>query len=109
MVHSQYIKVNITPLASGFRTCINSKLTYLTEAGLKDAHVRFDVKMGRHPDPIEFVLDAIAGSPMADAVSELTDDERTKMANEIVIGMEPYIDDDGVATSAECHTLTGVK
>ena len=87
----------------------NELRSIATEAGLKDAHVQFDVKMARHPNPIEFVLDAIAGSPMADAVSEMTDEERTKMANEIVSGMEPYIDDDGVATSAECHTLTGVK
>ena len=34
-----------------------------TNAGLRDAHVRFDIKMSRHAEPETFISGAIAGSP----------------------------------------------
>ena len=78
-------------------------------AGLKNAHVRFDVKMGRHADPNKFVLGAIAGSPLAGSVAAMPDEERAALVQEIVNALHTCMDDGGLAVPAECHTLTAQK
>lgn len=80
-----------------------------TNAGLRSAHVSFDVKFARHPNPEEFVLGGIEGTPLSSEVAALEVDQRMKLVKEILDAMDRYIDDDGVASSAECHTLTARK
>ncbi len=46
-------------------------------AGLRDAHVTFDVKFARHPDPEAFITGAIAGSPVAGTMEGLPAAEAT--------------------------------
>jgi len=78
-------------------------------AGLRDAHVAFDVKFARHPDPEAFITGAIAGSPIAGTVAELPEAERAQLINEIVEELADYRDDDGLAVPAQCLTLTARK
>ena len=80
-----------------------------TNAGLKNAHVSLDVKIARHPNPEEFVLGGIAGTPLSGEVASLEVDQRMELVREILSAMDKYIDDSGVASSAECHTLTAQK
>jgi len=78
-------------------------------AGLRDAHVAFDVKFARHPDPVAFITGAIAGSPIAGTVAELPEDEHARLIGEIVAELVDYRDDDGLAVPAQCLTLTARK
>lgn len=78
-------------------------------AGLQQARVFYDIKMVRHPNPEEFVLGAMAGSPIADRFSALEDEECAGIVKEIIASLEAYHDDYGLATPAECHTLTAQK
>ena len=78
-------------------------------AGLHDAHVSLDVKFARHPDPEAFITGAIAGSPIASAMAELPEAEHSRLIKEIVAELANYHDDDGLASPAECLTLTALK
>lgn len=78
-------------------------------AGLRDAHVAFDVKFARHPDPAAFIADAIAGSPIAGTMAQLPADEHHRLIREIVDELADFNDDDGLAVPAQCLTLTARK
>jgi SAM-dependent methyltransferase len=78
-------------------------------AALRDAHVTLDVKFARHPDPEAFVTGAIAGSPIAGTVADLPEAEHARLIREIVMELADYHDDDGLASPAECFTLTARK
>lgn len=78
-------------------------------AGFRDAHVSFDVKFARHPDPETFITGAIAGSPIAETMAELPEAEHRRLINEIVAELADYRDDDGLAAPAQCLTLTARK
>ena len=78
-------------------------------AGLHDAHVAFDVKFARHPDPEAFITGAIAGSPIAGTMAELPEAEQARLIKEIVAELEDCRDDDGLAAPAQCLTLTAWK
>jgi SAM-dependent methyltransferase len=80
-----------------------------TNAGLRNAQVHFDVKMACHSHPEEFVLGAIAGSPLADGFADLADGQRADIVREIVSALDDCRDDNGLAVPAECHTLTAEK
>jgi SAM-dependent methyltransferase len=79
------------------------------EAGLRDTNVTLDVKFARYPDPEAFITGAIAGSPIAGTVSELTEIEQVRLIKEIVAELTDYHDDNGLALPAECLTLTARK
>ena len=87
----------------------NELRTLAVDAGLRSARVQFDLKMLRHPNPEEFVLGAMAGSPLANAFAALAYEERAIIVREIVTALDYYTDDDGLAVPAECHTLTAEK
>jgi len=78
-------------------------------AGLRDAHVVFDVKFARYPDPKAFITGAIAGSPIAGTMAELPEAEHVRLINEIVAELADCHDDDGLAVPAQCLTLTARK
>ncbi len=78
-------------------------------AGLRNCHVRYDVKVARCSDPDAFVWGVITASPLADAVAELNDKDRSELIREIVGGLANYMDDGGLAYPGECHTLTAQK
>lgn len=79
------------------------------EAGLRDAHVAFDVKFARHPDPEAFITGAIAGSPIAGTMAALPEAEHDRLIREIVDELAEFQDDDGLAVPAQCLTLTARK
>ena len=79
------------------------------DAGLQSAQVHYDVKFLRHPNPDEFVLGAIGGSPLADSFATLDRGERASVVSEIVTALSYWHDDGGLAVPAECHTLTAEK
>lgn len=78
-------------------------------AGLHDAHVSLDVKFARHPDPETFITGAIAGSPIAETMADLHEGEHARLIKEIIAELEEYCDDDGLASPAQCLTLTARK
>ncbi len=78
-------------------------------AGLRDAHVSLDVKFARHPDPEAFIAGAIAGSPIAETMTDLPEAERAHLIKEIVDELADYRDDDGLAAPAQCLTMTARK
>ncbi|NND16956.1 MAG: methyltransferase domain-containing protein [Silicimonas sp.] len=78
-------------------------------AGLLDAHVTFDVKFARHPDPQAFITGAIAGSPIAETVAELSEAEHDRLIGEILAELSHCHDDDGLAVPVECLTLKARK
>lgn len=75
-------------------------------AGFRRCHVRFDVKIGRHPDPPAFVSGVIAATPLSDAVAGLASEERASLIREITDALADHMDDGGLAYPGECHTLT---
>ena len=78
-------------------------------AGLRDAHVAFDVKFIRYPDTAAFVAGAIAGSPIAGTMAGLPEDEQARLIGEIVAELDDCQDDDGLAVPSQCLTLTARK
>ena len=78
-------------------------------AGFRDAHVVFDVKFARYPDPEAFITGAIAGSPIAGTMAELPEAEHARLIKEIVAELADCHDDDGLAVPAQCLTLTARK
>jgi SAM-dependent methyltransferase len=79
------------------------------EAGFREAHVVFDVKFARYPDPEAFITGALAGSPIAGTMDELPETEHARLIKEIVAELAEFHDDDGLAVPAECLTLTAKK
>jgi ubiquinone/menaquinone biosynthesis C-methylase UbiE len=77
-------------------------------AGFSNCHVRFDVKVARHPDPEAFVSGVLAATPLADDIAEMTDHERGNLVHAIIGRFDTYMDDGGMAYPAECHTITAV-
>ena len=75
-------------------------------AGFHEVQIAFDYKFARHPDPIAFVIGAVAGSPLADALAEIPNEECNRLYAEIVEELADYHDDGGLAAPAPCHTLT---
>jgi len=78
-------------------------------AGLREAHITLDVKFARHPDPEAFITGAIAGSPIAGTMADLPEAEYARLIKEIVAELADYHDDDGLASPAECLTMTALK
>lgn len=80
----------------------------VTAAGFRDVHLRLEIKMGRHPSPEEFVLGALAASPLAGAVSAMPDTARTAMVHDVIQSLraQSYIDDGGLAVPMEGHVVT---
>lgn len=78
-------------------------------AGFRDAHVTFDVKFARHPDPTAFIAGAIAGSPIAETMAKLSETEHDRLIGEIVAELSNCLDDDGLAVPAQCLTLTALR
>ena len=64
------------------------------------------MKFCRHPDPLAFVAGGIAGSPIAGAVAEMAEADRTALFQKIVTEIGDNLDDGGLAVPAPCHTLT---
>jgi ubiquinone/menaquinone biosynthesis C-methylase UbiE len=75
-------------------------------AGFTDCHVRFDVKVARHPDPEAFVSGVLSATPLADDIAAMTDNERGTLVRAIIGEFDTYMDDGGMAYPAECHTIT---
>jgi len=78
------------------------------EAGFKGCHVRYDVKIGRHLAPEEFIPGIIAATPLSDDFANLPAEDRRKLVRSIIEDLKIYMDDGGLAYPAECHTLTAL-
>ena len=78
-------------------------------ARLRDSHVTLDVKFARHPNSEAFITGAIAGSPIAETMAELAKAEHARLVKEIVAELADYHDDDGLASPAQCLTMTARK
>ena len=81
----------------------------VSAAGLRNVHVRLDVKMSRYPSLEEFVPGYMAATPMASAVAALTDGDRTRMVREVIQSLRDYMDDGGLAAPMESHVVTAEK
>ena len=79
------------------------------DAGLLNSRVHFDIKFLRHPDPQVFIQGALAGSPVAEIFSGVSEAERADIVGEIANALKYYQDDAGLAVPVECHTLLAEK
>ncbi|MCP5086287.1 MAG: methyltransferase domain-containing protein [Rhodobacteraceae bacterium] len=76
------------------------------DAGFEGCHVRYDVKIGRHREPEEFICGVIAASSLSGEFASLSAKDREKLVQSIIENLKNYVDDGGLAYPAECHTLT---
>jgi ubiquinone/menaquinone biosynthesis C-methylase UbiE len=79
---------------------------WLVEAGFRDIDVRSSAMTIRLPSIETFVLQHLSASPVAGAVSTLTDAGRTALARQIRTALHPFADGDGVAVPDETHLAT---
>ena len=81
----------------------------LTEAGLRDAHVRPAAMTVQLPAVEEFVLGHLAGTPVAPAVAALDDEQRAALARQARTALQPYANGDGVAVPDEANIAIAHK
>ncbi len=79
------------------------------EAGFTDYHISYDVKIGRHHAPEEFVSGVIKTTSLAEEFANLAVIDQEKLTRSVVSALEYYMDDNGLAYPAECHTLIARK
>ena len=63
-------------------------------------------RLTRYPSLQEFVIGYLSGSPMAGALTALTDTPRAAMVEHVCAALKEYVDDDGMAAPWEAHFLT---
>lgn len=76
------------------------------EAGFENCHVKYDVKIGRHNQPEEFICGVIAASSLSGEFAGLSAEDQKGLLQSTVESLGNYMDDGGLAYPAECHTLT---
>lgn len=77
--------------------------------GFEGASIRLDVPIGRHAEPEQFVAGAILGSPLAATFESADEAKQRTIVQEIVSGISDHMDDEGLAITTKCHTLTARK
>jgi SAM-dependent methyltransferase len=76
------------------------------EAGFENCHVRYDVRIGRHRKPAEFIRGVIAASSLSGEFAGLSAEDQIGLLQSTVESLGDNMDDGGLAYPAECHTLT---
>ena len=77
----------------------------LADAGFRDIRVRIGIHTLRFASAEAYTRGFLAASPIAGEIAAMDEAKRTRMMQEIVAALHPFIDDDGLATPAEDHTV----
>jgi hypothetical protein len=78
-------------------------------AGLKDAHVRFEHRPLRHPDPSGMIPGFMTSMPIAAQLGALPDDRRRRFVEYVAHRLAPYVDNAGLASPMENHFLLAFR
>jgi hypothetical protein len=81
----------------------------LADAGLRDMRVRIGIHTLRFASAEAYVRGFLAASPIAREIAAMDETARTRMMQEIVATLHPFIDDDGLAAPAEDHAVLARK
>lgn len=93
-----------TPFALGESEDIEAPMR---EAGFRDVEIRPTVKTVRFPSAEAFTMRYISGvAPLARMVSEVDDDARTALLNDVSAALQSYVDADGLAIPTASHLVT---
>lgn len=79
----------------------------LVDAGFRAVQIRPSAMTVRLPTLESFVLGHLSGSPVADAVAALSEDQRAALAKQVKRALQPYADGDGVAVPDEINIAMG--
>ena len=77
----------------------------LADAGFRDIRVWIGIHTLRFASAEAYTRGFLAASPIASEIAAMDEAKRTRMMQEIVAALHPFIDDDGLATPAEDHTV----
>jgi ubiquinone/menaquinone biosynthesis C-methylase UbiE len=80
-----------------------------TDAGLKDARIRFEHRTARYPDATDFITGFVLSSPSAGAFQALPEAMRNRFIASIRERLAGYMDDGGIAIPRENHFLTATR
>ena len=80
---------------------------FVAGVGFRDVSVRGAVGTVRFQSARHFVQYQVAGSPLAAAVGETTDDARDALTRDVAMALQPYESSDGVVFPIAAHLATG--
>ena len=93
-----------TPFALGEAEGIEAPMR---EAGFRDVVIRPTVKTVRFPSADAFTMRYISGvAPLARMVSEVDDDARSALLQDVSAALESYVDADGLEIPTASHLVT---
>ena len=81
----------------------------LADAGFRDIRVRIGVHTLRFASPEAYTRGFLSASSIASEIAAMDEAKRTKMIQEIVAALHPFVDDDGLAAPAEDHAVLARK
>ena len=81
----------------------------LADAGFRAIRVRIGIHTLRFASAEAYVRGFLSASPIASEVAAMEETARTRMMQEIVAALHPFIDDDGLAAPAEDHAVLACK
>lgn len=95
-------------MRSPFPAWSREELRSLLEgAGLRDVRVRISLQRLRHASAAEFLRQEAASSPLAGAISSLSEMRMAALLDEIEAALLPYADDEGIIIPMECYMACG--
>jgi hypothetical protein len=80
-----------------------------TDAGLKQARIRFEHRTARYPDAADFIKGFLLSSPSASAFLALPELMQSRFIGSVKERLAGYIDDGGITIPRENHFLTATR
>ncbi len=81
----------------------------LAGAGFRDIRVRIGIHTLRFASAEAYTQGFLCASPIASEIAAMEETARTRMMQEIVAALHPFVDDDGLAAPAEDHVVLARK
>jgi ubiquinone/menaquinone biosynthesis C-methylase UbiE len=114
-VLEQALRRHLGPEAGGFVATVFSLHDseevgeLLAAAGFTEVRVRSERKTLRVPPPEDFLWQYVYSTPIADAASKLSADQRVELQQEFVTGSEPFAEDGALVLDVDMTSAVGRK
>ena len=82
---------------------------FVADAGFHDIHIQIRTHLIRFPSVDAYTLGFLSATTIASEVAAMEEMARTRMVQEIVAALHPFVDDDGLAAPAEDHVVLARK
>ncbi len=79
----------------------------LRDAGFRDVEARRRVKHLRIPDPVAFLWQYLASTPLATAVGDMSDGDRSSFERDMLEACRPFIESSGLSMDLSVTTAVG--